>query len=66
MVNCFIYQNHNARELNLVAVPTCKGETGAKCARFEEVKEKSSLYGLDMLGYTRATMLKTIGCDNVN
>jgi len=34
--------------------------------RFEEVKEKSSLYGLNMLGYTRATKLKTIGRDNVN
>jgi hypothetical protein len=26
---------------------------------FEEVKEKSSHYGLNMLGYTRATRLKT-------
>jgi len=33
---------------------------------FEEVREKSSHYGLNMLGYTRATRLKTIRCDSVN
>jgi hypothetical protein len=28
---------------------------------FEEVKEKSSHYGLNMLGYTCATKMKTVG-----
>lgn len=32
----------------------------------EEVGEKSSHYGLNMLGYTRATRLKTIRCNSVN
>jgi len=31
---------------------------------FEEVKEKSSHYGLKMLGYTCATKLKTTSCKN--
>jgi len=31
---------------------------------FVEVKEKSSHYGLDMLGYTCATRAKTVRCDN--
>ena len=29
---------------------------------FEEVKEKSSLYGLNILGYTCATRVKTMRC----
>ena len=29
--------------------------------RFKEAKEKSSHYGLDILGYTCATTIKTIG-----
>jgi len=33
---------------------------------FEEVKEKSSLYGLNILGYTCATRVKTIRCESVN
>jgi len=33
---------------------------------FEEVREKSSHYGLNMLGYTRATRLKTIRCYSEN
>ena len=32
---------------------------------FEEAKRKSSHYGLDMLGYTCATKLKTISYEKV-
>jgi len=33
---------------------------------FVGVKEKSSHYGLNMLGYTCATRVKTKSCDSVN
>jgi len=32
---------------------------------FTEVKEKSSHYGLNMLGYTCATRVNTIRCNSV-
>jgi len=33
---------------------------------FEEVEEKSSHYGLNMLGYTCATRAKPVRCDGEN
>ena len=36
-----------------------------KIISFEEVKEKSSHYGLYMLGFTRATRVKTKSSDRV-
>jgi len=33
---------------------------------FGEVEEKSSHYGLYMLGFTCATRVKTMGCDGVS
>jgi hypothetical protein len=32
---------------------------------FEEEEQKSSLYGLNMLGYTCATRVKTMRCEGV-
>jgi len=48
----------------LTAVPVDRLRMNLIC--FEEVKEKSSHYGLNMLGYTRATRLKTNRRKGVN